>query len=197
MHSAFYHLVETLRRYSPLSDETIVQYLRCCRVKQLEKGQHLLELGQIPSHFAFLHKGLIRAYVMDEAGNEFNKNFFAEGRFPGSMTALLNNEPSFLAIQALEPVEVVEIDFSQFRALLETNSELMMFQIRYLEKHWLLEKESKEIGYLQYEAKQRYQDFLINYQSILPRLSQFHIASYLGITPTQLSRIKKPLSQHM
>lgn len=148
-------------------------------------------MGEIPSSFAFIHKGLMRAYLIDEDGNEFNKNFFAEGRFPGSMSALLNNQPSFLAIEALEECEIITVDFLKFRAQLFNDNELMAFHIHYLEQHWLLEKEPKEMGYLQYEAKQRYLVFLQNYQDILPRLTQYHIASYLGITPTQLSRIKK------
>jgi hypothetical protein len=69
----------------------------------------------------------------------------------------------------------------------------MALHIHYLEVHWLLEKEPKEISYLQYEAKARYLKFLDVFQAILPRLPQYHIASYLGITPTQLSRIKKDL----
>lgn len=135
----------------------------------------------------------MRAYLIDADGNEFNKNFFAEGRFPGSMSALLNNQPSFLAIEAMEACEVIEINFTKFRAALFSDPEIMTLHIHYLEKHWLLEKEPKEMGYLQHEARERYLAFLTSYQDILPRVPQFHIASYLGITPTQLSRIKKEL----
>ncbi len=191
MFSALTHLKQTIESYYPISAVVWSDYQQCLTLKLVNKGEFLYTLGDIPTSFSFLHKGLMRAYVADSEGNEFNKNFFYEGRFPGSMSALINNEASFLAIQALEDCEIVEIDFTKFRRVLFNTPELMMFHINYLEKHWLLEKEIKEIGYLQFEAKQRYLKFLEDYQEVLSRLPQFHIASYLGITPTQLSRIKK------
>jgi len=194
LQAAFTHLEQTLKQYAPLSDQALNRYFSACHFIHVAKGTTLYAIGEIPSSFAFIHKGLMRAYLIDAEGNEFNKNFFAEGRFPGSMSALLNNDTSFLAIEALEDCDIITIDFKQFRRELFADNELMAFHINYLEQHWLLEKEPKEIGYLQHEAKQRYLMFLDKYESILSRLPQYHIASYLGITPTQLSRIKKDLN---
>ncbi|MEQ3515321.1 Crp/Fnr family transcriptional regulator [Pseudoalteromonas sp. BZB3] len=194
MQAAFTHLEQTLKKYAPLSDQALNRYFSACHFIHVAKGTTLYAIGEIPSSFAFIHKGLMRAYLIDEEGNEFNKNFFAEGRFPGSMSALLNNQTSFLGIEALEDCDIITIDFKQFRRELFADHELMAFHINYLEQHWLLEKEPKEIGYLQHEAKQRYMMFLDKYEAILSRLPQYHIASYLGITPTQLSRIRKDLN---
>ena len=195
LQEAFTHLEQTLNKYAPLSPQALKRYFSACQYTHIAKGTTLYAIGEIPSSFAFIHKGLMRAYLIDEEGNEFNKNFFAEGRFPGSMSALLNNETSFLAIEALEDSEIIIIDFKQFRFKLFADNELMAFHINYLEQHWLLEKEPKEIGYLQHAAKQRYLMFLDKYESILSRLPQYHIASYLGVTPTQLSRVKKDLNK--
>lgn len=195
MQEPFTHLEQTLNKYAPLSPQALKRYFSACQYTHIAKGTTLYAIGEIPSSFAFIHKGLMSAYLIDEEGNEFNKNFFAEGRFPGSMSALLNNETSFLAIEALEDSEIIIIDFKQFRFELFADNELMAFHINYLEQHWLLEKEPKEIGYLQHEAKQRYLMFLDKYESILSRLPQYHIASYLGVTPTQLSRVKKDLNK--
>ena len=181
--------------YSPISEETWLDYKQCLTTKHLSKGEVLYYQGEEPTHFAFIHSGLMRAYLSDEEGNEFNKNFFNEGRFPGSMSALINSEQSFLTIEAIENCNIIEIEFSLFRKVLFESSELMKFHIRYLEKHWLIEKEIKEVSFLQFEAKQRYLTFLAEYQEISPRLTQYHIASYLGITPTQLSRIRKSIKK--
>ncbi|PAJ72085.1 hypothetical protein CJF42_23195 [Pseudoalteromonas sp. NBT06-2] len=191
MTAAFYHLQKTLNHYQFLPSDAWQAYQACCSKKKLVKGQILYSIGSLPTSFAFIHKGLMRAYVIDKSGSEFNKNFFAEGRFPGSMSTLLNSEASTLEVQALEECEIIEINYQKFRKALFIHQDLMKFHINYLEKHWLLEKESKEIGYLQYEAKTRYEKFLEDFKAILARLPQYHIASYLGITPTQLSRIKK------
>ncbi|WP_231590879.1 Crp/Fnr family transcriptional regulator [Grimontia sp. AD028] len=187
------HLQETVRRYYAIDEASMQALMACCKVTSIDKGVTLYDIAQTPTHFAFLHKGLMRAFLLDEEGNEYNKNFFDEGRFPGCMSALLQQAPSRIAIQALEPCELVEIDFKQFRVALFMHPDLMRFHIHYLEKHWLLEKEPKEISYLEHEAKDRYQAFLTDFSAIAPRLPQYHIASYLGITPTQLSRIRKQI----
>lgn len=191
MNSEIIHLQQKLNQYHSLPSEALMAYLSCCTAKKIKKGEVLYSLGSIPTSFAFIHKGLMRAYVIDESGSEYNKNFFDEGRFPGCMSALLNNEVSNLEVQAIEDCEIIEINHRQFRDALFGSQDLMKFHIKYLETHWLLEKEPKEIGYLQFEAKARYLKFLDDFNHILTRLPQYHIASYLGITPTQLSRIKK------
>ncbi|WP_065188779.1 Crp/Fnr family transcriptional regulator [Shewanella woodyi] len=191
MQTPIEHLHSSLNNYHRLSDAGWQAYLACCKVKRVNKGEVLYSVGSKPLSFSFIHKGLMRAYVVDEAGNEYNKNFFAEGRFPGCMSALLNDEPSHLGVEALEHCEIIEINHHQFRQVLFEHNDLMRLHICYLERHWLLEKEPKEISYLQFDAKARYAKFLSDNKDILSRLPQYHIASYLGITPTQLSRIKK------
>ena len=193
MEAAYKLLRQTLNSYHVLPEESWKNYLNCCSLRSLDKGQTLCAIGDKPSSFAFIFKGLIRAYVLDAEGNEFNKNFFAEGRFPGSMTSLLKNETSWMGIEALEDSELIEIDFSKFRDALFQDSNLMQMHINYLETHWLIEKEPKEIGFLQDEAKQRYLSFLDSFAAIKERVPLYHVASYLGITATQLSRIRKEI----
>ena len=109
------------------------------------------------------------------------------------MTALLSSSPSNLSHEALEDSLIIEIDFSGYRKLMLKNDELKLFQIYYLEKNWLLAKEAREIDFVQNDAAARYLCFIDEYPTLKNRLPQYHIASYLGITPTQLSRIKKNL----
>lgn len=196
MDTAFSHLQQVLNQYHTLPEKAWLAYLACCTLKNINKGDILYPLGEQPKSFAFVDQGLLRAYVIDENGNEYNKNFFAEGRFPGCMSALLKGEASWLEIQALEDCQLIEINHVQFRDVMYSHPDLMKLQIHYLENHWLLEKEPKEISYLQYEAKTRYLKFIQDFNPILSRLTQYHIASYLGITPTQLSRIKKEIKEN-
>lgn len=193
MDVAITHLKTVIQSYYPITEQAWQALLPAFEKRVVGKGECLYELGTVPNSFAFIHSGLMRLYVIDDEGNEFNKNFFCEGRFPGSMSSLLKQQPSNLAVDALEDSEIVTINFAKFRSALFEYSCLMKFHINYLEDHWLLEKEPKEIGYLQYEAKHRYLNFKQKYADLLSRIPQFHIASYLGITPTQLSRIKKDL----
>jgi CRP-like cAMP-binding protein len=167
------------------------QHMGISRFRTLKKQQVLYSSGAIPSSFSFVYSGLFRSFVTDHKGVEYTKNFFYEGTFPGSMVALLSNTPSAFTILALEPAQIIEIDFSAYRSLLLQCEDLKLFHIHYLERNWLLDKDKREIAIVQEDATQRYQRFVQEYPFLLDRLAQHHIASHLGITPTQLSRIRK------
>ena len=107
------------------------------------------------------------------------------------MAALLTNTPSKFTIEALEESDIIEIEFNRFRQLLNTSHDLALFQIHYLERNWLLAKEPREVAFVQADAAHRYQQFKAESPNLIDRIPQYHIASHLGITPTQLSRIRK------
>jgi CRP-like cAMP-binding protein len=157
----------------------------------LIKGERLYSAGEVPCSFAFVYQGLFRSYITNQQGQEYNKMFFDEGTFPGAMTALLTSTESSFTIQALEDSSVIKINFAAFRQLLKNDHGLALFHIHYLEQNWLLAKEAREIQIVQENAAQRYRRFIINHASIGARIPQYHIASHLGITATQLSRIRK------
>ena len=182
---------QALNAYTPISSATWQALMAVTQIKRLEKNKVLYQVGDIPSTFAWVFHGLIRGFVCDDKGNEYNKKFFDEGKFPGAMSALLTNTPSKLGFDALEETLLIEIDFLAYRRLLLEHDDLKLFQIYYLEKNWLLDKDEREIALVQQDASARYQQFLSEFSSLVERLPQYHIASHLGITPTQLSRIRK------
>ena len=108
-----------------------------------------------------------------------------------AMTALLTSSPSLLEFEAIEDSLIVEIEFAGYRDIMLEKDDLKLFQIHYLEKNWLLAKDSREIEIVQKDAAARYLRFREEYPALIKRLPQYHIASHLGITPTQLSRIRK------
>jgi CRP-like cAMP-binding protein len=188
IHQAFKHTIHT---YSPISNVTWQALIAATKIVRLEKHQVLYQASDIPSTFSWVFRGLIRGFVCDDKGNEYNKKFFDEGKFPGAMSALLTNSPSKLGFDALEESILIKIDFLAYRKLLLKYDDLKLFQIHYLEKNWLLDKDEREIALVQQDATVRYQQFLSEFPNLVERLPQYHIASHLGITPTQLSRIRK------
>ena len=188
---AFDALKKVMDSYSPISDTTWAALRLICEFQNVPKNHLIYPSAQLPTSFAFVYSGLFRVFSTDEGGNEYNKNFFDEGTFPGSMTALLTETPSQFSIESLEPSVIIKIDFKAFRKLLIATDDLKLFQIYYLEKNWLLAKDAREVEIVQENASQRYKRFLETYSSISSRIPQYHIASHLGITPTQLSRIRK------
>ena len=177
--------------YGELSPLTWHKLAAHCRVVSMPKGDILYASGVVPVSFAFVVTGLFRAYVTDTEGREYNKNFFVEGSFPGAMTALLTASASRVAIESLEPSQVVLIDFKGYRELLWSEDELKVFQIHYLERNWLLAKDAREVEIVQADATARYRMFLRDHPDLHARLPQYHIAAHLGVTPTQLSRVRK------
>lgn len=190
---AFRNLRESLESYSMISDHTWRALKEISTFRLLSKNSYLFRAGEIPHSFAYVYQGLVRCFVCDEKGNEYNKNFFDEGMFPGAMTALLTSTSSTLTFEVIENTLVIEIDFQAYRKLMIEKDDLKLFQVYYLEKNWLLAKDAREIEIMQNDATARYSHFIEQYPSLVDRLPQYHIASHLGITPTQLSRIRKKL----
>lgn len=189
--AAFKALRAAMDHYHPVTNATWEALQGILRFERIPKDAILYPMNAIPRDFAFIYKGLVRVYIFDEAGHEYNKIFFEENTFPGSMVALLTQSPSLFEIAAVEASELIRIDFEGYRKLLLDKEDLKLFHIYYLEQNWLIAKESREVSLVQEDATQRYEHFLHTYPHLEHRLKQYHIASHLGITPTQLSRIRK------
>lgn len=113
--------------------------------------------------------------------------------FVASTAAIIKDKPSDFNIIALEDCSVIKYPVKAFREMIGKYHDLALFHIHYLEKNWVVKKEPLEISLKHETARQRYLQLLEN-KPLHDRLKQHHIASYLGITPTQLSRIKKDIN---
>ena len=182
---------EVMSGYWSLTDSTWGAFWSLCRVDMLANDTTFCRQGEVPTQFYFVADGLVRAFTLDEQGREYNRVFFDRYSFPGAMVALLTQSPSRFSLETLEPTTLVSIDFAGFRQLLHQAEDLKLFQIHYLERHWLMGGESRDLALIQQNATERYRQFLTTYPELAGRLTLTHIASHLGITPTQLSRIRK------
>ncbi|HVU57609.1 MAG TPA: Crp/Fnr family transcriptional regulator [Puia sp.] len=180
---------EKVRGYGQLSPEAQGDWASLLHEKTYPKGSDFLRIGQVPRKVAFVIKGLFSQSFITDNGDTVIKYFFPEGRVAGSIPATLTRTESMFAITALEDTEVLEYDYHEFKKLVYKHRDIAEFYIRYLEQHWIIEKEPYEISLRHDEAKTRYDEFLAKYPNLAGRLKKHHIAAYLGITPTQLSRI--------
>lgn len=184
------HLRAKFATYGTLSEGAMDDMTRLLRPRSYLKGEYFLQEGQMAKNVGFVVKGLFSQYYTSPDGDVVIKRFFPESFFVGSLPAMLTHAPSMFAIRALEPTETLEYNFYDFKSLTEKHRDLAAFYIRYMELHWVIEKEPLEISFRYDSAKTRYINFLKEYPDLEPRLKQHEIASYLGITPTQLSRIR-------
>ncbi|MDD7914873.1 Crp/Fnr family transcriptional regulator [Polaribacter ponticola] len=179
--------------YSQISANSWALLESIITFKEINKEEILLRNGQIAKNIYFVCKGALRAYITDYDGNIYNKNIFLENNFAGSTVSYLLNTPSNFTLEALENTILISIEYKKYRYFIENNIDLKNFYIAYLENNWVIEKEQREVSIVMENATKRYLELLSKHPKIDKRIQQLHLASHLGITPTQLSRIRKEL----
>lgn len=180
---------QKIRTYANLTSEAEEAWAGLLKEQVYRKGDYFAQIGQIPKKVAFVCKGLFSQYYITDKGDAVIKYFFPEGRIAGSIPATLKKSPSLFAIEALEDTTVLEYDYHEFKKLVSAHKDIAAFYIQYLEQHWIIGKEPYEISLRNDSAATRYDEFLNNYPELTKRLKKYHLAAFLGITPTQLSRI--------
>lgn len=187
--------------YSSISDRSWLLIKEKIQFQTVEKGDIILREGQISRKIYFICQGVLRAFCTDINGNSYNKNLFLERDFAGSMVSAIQKTPSTFTLESLEDSVLISIDYSTYRNLIFSNDDLKDFYIAYLERNWIIEKEQREVSLVLENATLRYLKFIGQHPGVDKRIPLQHIASHLGITPTQLSRIRKDLkkesNQHM
>lgn len=181
--------------YAEISDKSWSLIESIITFQGLKKDETLLRNGQIAKNIHFVCKGALRAYVTDYDGNIYNKNIFLETDFAGSTVSYLLNSPSNFTLEALEETILINLNYRKYRQFIDENIDLKNFYIAYLEKNWVIEKEEKEVSLVMKNATERYLNLLQKHPNIDQRIQKLHIASHLGITPTQLSRIRKNIKK--
>ncbi|WCO02295.1 Crp/Fnr family transcriptional regulator [Psychroserpens ponticola] len=181
--------------YAQISNRSWTLIESIITFQKLEKDETLLRNGQIAKKTHFVCKGALRAYVTDYDGNIYNKNIFLETDFAGSTVSYLLGVPSNFTLEALEETILINLDYKKYRQFIEQNIDLKNFYIAYMENNWIVEKEQREVSLVMENATERYLKLLQKHPNIDQRIQKLHIASHLGITPTQLSRIRKNIKK--
>ncbi|RLD28037.1 MAG: hypothetical protein DRI75_08000 [Bacteroidetes bacterium] len=179
-----------LNSFVNLSEETFDKLQRLGKFKRIKANTTVARTGEIPTKYYFLVSGLMRAYYDSECGKVFTKNIFSPISFVASFTALINKNPSKLTYETLTDCKLYEFDYSEIINLCNTDISVSMLYSRILEQIFIgYEKRSLEL--LSLNATQRYLKLRERIPNIDDLIPQFQIASYLSITPVQLSRIRK------
>lgn len=163
-------------------------------VKAIKKNEVILREGEISDCTFFVEKGLLRMYSIDKLGKEHVIQFAPEGWIISDTTSQLLNEKSRFFIDAVEDSTVIIMregffeDLSKiYPEVAEKNQRLMFNHIKNLQ--------NRVNALISTTAEERYLDFLKKYPSIMLRVPQWMVASYLGITPESLSRVRKELAK--
>lgn len=188
-------LREKIDSYSFISDESWGLIQSLVRFRELKKDEIFLHHGEVALDIQFLCKGAIIAYFSDQNGNTYNKNIFMENDFVGSTVSMMKKTPSNFTLEAVTDSVIIEMNYEKYRNFIMDQPDLTKFYIAFLERNWVVEKEEREISIVMENATDRYIQLLAKHPDIDKKVPQLHIASHLGITPTQLSRIRKSLKK--
>ena len=172
-----------------LPEERIEELFSIAKEKSIKTTNYFLEAGETPSKIAFVTKGLFRYVYTNNKGDEFTKTIMPENNFISSYSAMVLCKPSYFAIEALENSDLMVINWSDFEKLKEKDVFWLKFLMKFIEKGYII-KEKRERDLLLLDAETRYKNFLTEFPGLDQRVKQGIIASYLGIKPETLSRIR-------
>lgn len=179
-----------LESYLTLSPNEKILIEERCQERIVKRKEKILQAGEVCKVYYFVVSGCFRMYGVDDRGIEHNIQFVAENDWIADIASFYTGKPSSLNIEAMEPSEVLQISQADLYFLFEEIHKLnRIFKVSIEQKY--IELQNRVLQNFSSTAEQRYLDFLEQYRFLSNRLPNSQIASYLGITPEFLSRIRK------
>ena len=181
---------QTLKTKVDFTEQDLTVIKKFLTPKKLRKKQYLLQEGDVCKFVAFVEKGALKSYTIDEKGNEYIIQFALEGWLISDLYSYLTAEPSTYTIDAIEDCELVLISKHAHEELLNMLPRYETWiRLQITGAYIALQKRLTSIISLPLE--ERYESFTSTYPDIMQRVPQHMIASYMGLTPETLSRVRK------
>jgi CRP-like cAMP-binding protein len=187
---------ELLRRFyrkvSPLGDDEVALVDSVTRLHRFARGQACLAAGTVAVDCGIVLRGVMREYYPLADGGEVTRGFAGPGDGIGSLSDLLSGQPARASVVAEADVEAAVVPWSHLRAIADRVPAWGRFLAQITERLYLA-KATREYELLALDAEQRYLQFRTRYASIEATVALRHVASYVGVTPEHLSRLRKRL----
>ena len=188
-------LLELFNQISVLEEKEIELIKSSFKPLYLTKGEFFLEAGKINKHVGFLHKGLVRYFVYkDEEESTFE--FTKQDEFIADYQSFNNKTESIQNIQAIEDCEILIINFDDVQTIFNTTKNGNLIGRLIIEQRFDIMVNQLLSIYMQ-NHEDRYQSFITNYSDLTQRIPQYLIASYVGVKPESLSRIRRRFTKNI
>lgn len=182
-------ILETINKQTQLSLAEIMEFLALGNLKNISKKEALLKPQQVVDKSYFLIDGTIRHYIVNN-GDQFTKNLIRGPRFMlPSLTSFFLGTASSIYCEALTDLKVIEWKRENLMQFADEHPKMYKFLLKAVASAFK-GKESKEIAFITQTAEQRYQQFLLDFPNLINEIPVQIVASYLGIRPETLSRIR-------
>jgi CRP-like cAMP-binding protein len=187
-------ILENISRHIDLNEDEAEYFISLLRQRTVRKREFLLQSGDIARYETFIVKGLLRAYTVDKSGYEHVVMFASEGWWISDLYSFLTQTPGSQNIDALEDTEVLQIEKRDLEKLyLEVPKFDRFFRI--LLQNAFVANQQRILASISQTAEEQYLAFIRKYPSLEQRVPQHQVASYLGITPETISRIRRSLAK--
>lgn len=183
-----------LQKNAQINDKQFDSLSKYLKEQKIKKHTILLKPGEVCGHSFFVEKGLLRLYTIDDLGKEHVIQFAPEDWIVSDRSSAYFNQPSDFYIDTVEDSEIVYLDKTFMETASEQDINFRLFFDKLLHNH-IRHIQRRVSLLLGATAEQRYMDFIKLYPDLMLRVPQWMIASYLGITPESLSRVRKELAK--
>jgi CRP-like cAMP-binding protein len=184
---------EALRLTADLGDDDLAALDGFARVRRLAAGDVFLRCGELAVDCGVVIAGVTREYFPLEDGREVTRGFAGPGSYVGSLSDLLTRQPARSQVTAEHATRLIVFPWARLEALIAARPAWGRFYHRVVERLYLA-KANREYELLALDAEARYQRFRALYARLEPQIALRHVASYVGITPEHLSRLRRRLA---
>ncbi len=184
-------LIKNIKQHAPISDADIEKFISALTVRYIKKKKNLLNEGDSSNMMFYINEGLFRYYIFDEQGVEHTIDLIAQNNWFGDAKAFLSKEKAGINIEALEDSQVFVLNYDDLHRFYD---EIPLFEraVRKIIEHYFIKAlgRSKKVNRAGYSAQERYNEFFKSHPKLGNRVPAIYLASYLGITPETLSRLR-------
>ncbi len=180
---------KNISNYIDLDQDEFDEFSSFLKIREIKKGQYLFHRGDIATYNSFVNKGCLKTSFSDSNSHEHIVQFATEGDWITDYDSYLNKTPSRLALIAVEDSVMLQLDRTSLEKMIEQNPKFERL-VRMVNEHQFNRLQRCLITLLSNNAEERYRDFIQKYPGLANRIPQYQIATFIGITPEYLSRIR-------